>query len=348
MPKDRLDAELLKTFEQFPRAGADEDLPPEVRFARNVMGLLSQRLVAKADEELGHSLFLLEASPPEDLIGAVTDHYAVDMGETRFADGAWFVSEEVVRARRVALPSEFDQMFEAVKEWGLSDTPAVAYRMTDSGPLVRYYPYGLGAAEGVFQLRLVSAPVTLTEILEIVDRVWHSTLRAPNSHRGETFWSDPATYEVDSRAELKVQSYVRCGLAAALGPGCDVEIEQDANAAGRLDIEILQRIGGPTSARQRRAVLELKIVRKFDAAGKRHVKDGVDQAYAYRTERGVIESALCCFDMRRPPHHDCFVHVRKDAATLDIVLRTWVLYPSAKAYRDATVAAAKADGGAQP
>ena len=65
------------------------------------------------------------------------------------------------------------------------------------------------------------------------------------------------------------------------------------------------------------------------------IDEGVDQAYAYREERGTLQSALCCFDMRHS-HADVsgFEEIAEKASRLGVTIRRWYLFASAEGLQD--------------
>lgn len=94
----------------------------------------------------------------------------------------------------------------------------------------------------------------------------------------------------------------------------------------------------------RHAILELKVLRSFGSTGtsvseteiRKIVKEGVEQAAAYRVEREAHASALCCFDMRtKSARKKCFHGVQATAQKRDVKLCVWPIFANAKEYREA-------------
>jgi hypothetical protein len=141
-----------------------------------------------------------------------------------------------------------------------------------------------------------------------------------------------------------IQFALKAGLLNAF-PLCDVR-EEEPNIEGRLDLRIVEPHPDDRAVATPHAVLELKVLRSFWASGTavsgndaaNRVKEGVDQAFAYR--KGATYSILCCFDMRKDDTGDtCFDAIREYATKLEVSLRRWFIYASARAYRAALAAA---------
>lgn len=333
----RSDDELRRTLEANPRAGADQDLPEGVRFVRSVATAIDRRSKAVPSESDGHAVFLLQGTPPETL--TTTTHYAIDEGGMRLLDGAWFVNETARSGSRIDAPEDWDQIFEhVIGEWGLGGVEAVTIHATPAGQVLSYYPGGL-SDDSTKATVLLEEEVTLGKILGIADRIHKQTLITPNMHSGGVqLWSKPEKFWVETSAEVRIQSYVRCGLSAVLW-NCDIEPEHVTGPAGRLDLEIIKR-----STRKTVAVLELKVLRSYGARGgaqsdahnARWAEKGVLQARAYCNERHGEYAVLCCYDMRiNSADGACMRAAERKAARLAVVVRRWKLYPTNDAYRDA-------------
>lgn len=182
----------------------------------------------------------------------------------------------------------------------------------------------------------------------MIDRVHQEFLVTPSvqSPVGK-LWEKASDYWVSKDAERLVQRELHIGLTMAFS-GCRVRAEQ-SQATGRIDLEIEEADPADSSTVTRHALLELKVLRTCGSTGgqvsdretRARVKEGVGQAATYRDERGTRESALCCFDMRRPPAvKACTPTITKLADKLSVKIRMWLIYPSARAYRDALVVAA--------
>jgi hypothetical protein len=181
----------------------------------------------------------------------------------------------------------------------------------------------------------------LDEILAVIDKVHATKLAAPNMQsRFLKLWKTPTKFIPQKDAELLVQEYLDTALIGAF-PTCTIRTEQP-QPTGRLDIEIEEANPAQPGYFVRHALLELKVLRSFGSTGnpiteteiKTWVEEGVNQAHAYRVDRGTKASALCCFDMRKSfLEFDCFDHVKEKAANCAVVLRAWPIYSTLKAYR---------------
>lgn len=335
------DAELLGTLESFPFAGVDSNLSDSERFARGVAQVTRVWLRSNSGGSGSHAVFLLEPSVPANLEGEEREEFfALDDGETDVTHGMWFVGPSVIRGQRLAVADSFDGMFPQVVDAGLGETTAVTFRSTNSGPVLRYYPKGLGSPEILVRMALNDVAVDLAHVLEIVDIVHRSTLVTPSGHQGGAkLWKNRAKHYPVQHVEVEIQAYLRLGLSVGL-PLCRINPEQNL-VAGRLDLEI-EELDPESKTVERHAILELKVLRTFGSTGRRATKrdteqwvsDGVDQAHAYREERGARASALCCFDMRVNVGDDgCLQKVEAKANSLDVWIQAWPLYPDAKLFR---------------
>ena len=346
------DSELAETLRAFPFAGVDSELSDDERFARGVAQVF-RAFFASGSEGVGsHSAFLLHPGVPVSLAHLQSEVcYALDDGQTDVTNGVWFVGPSVIQGSRLEVADTFDAMFPQVVDAGLGALAAVTFRRTVGGPVLSYYPAGLGAPERKVRMRLTDTTVTLAQILELVDIVHQSTLVAPTGHQGGAkLWKNRAKHHPVQHVEVEIQAYLRTGLSTAL-PLCRINPEQNL-VAGRLDLEI-EELDPSTNTLARHAILELKVLRSFGSTGlpcsaaenEKWVSDGVDQAYAYREERKASSSALCCFDMRvNSGDSACLRKVESKASSLDVILRSWPLYPDAKQYRTATATAALSAG----
>jgi hypothetical protein len=123
--------------------------------------------------------------------------------------------------------------------------------------------------------------------------------------------------------------------------GCEVRQEEDASV-GRLDLLIEQPDRTTPGAIMTHAVVELKVLRSFTNTGSvvnpsvnnDAMKNGVEQAAAYRDKKNARLAILCCFDMRKVENiAACFNLIRSRATSLDVHLRVWYLFGSAARYR---------------
>jgi hypothetical protein len=338
------DEHLLQTARDYGGAGADADQPEWVRFLRGVARLVKKRRQREAKVAARPAVFLLCPADPETVDREILESYPMlDNGLTPVEGRLWLVGPVVLSGRCMALdPLEDSALFEfVVNSLKQGDAPAIIYDPRANPTQIRYYPTGLQNADVCDVIDVLVALVDLERVLEVVGRVYEKQLVTPDAqNQVAKLWKDSRRYWVACKAELTIQLYLETALFAAF-PTCVVRREQ-SQVTGRLDLEI----EGPDYARPghviRYALLELKVIRSFNSTGapvteaqmRTWIDEGVDQAYSYRIERGSLTSALCCFDMRRS-HTDvlAFEEVAEKAARLDVTIRRWCLFASAKAFR---------------
>lgn len=346
------DEELRGTIASFPFAGVDADLLNPERFGREVARRVYARLSAYPDSVGSHSVFLLHPAIPDSLAHAERyTAYALDDGETDVTSGMWFVGPTVIRGVHLEAAATYDEMFPQVVNAGLGETVAVTYRSTSNGPVLRYYPRGLSEPEDCVRMVMTGSGVDLDQILALVDLVHSRVLVTPPAHQGGAkLWQNRSKRYPVRQVEVAIQAYLRVGLSVAL-PLCRINPEQNL-VAGRLDLEV-EELTLATKSVMRPAILELKVLRSFGSTGvatskastEKWISEGVDQAFAYRKERRAEKSALCCFDMRVNLGDDtCLKKVEDKAKSVDVVVRSWPIYPDLKQYRAAEVSAALSAG----
>lgn len=347
-PSAFTDAELKGTINSFPFAGVDSNLSEEERFARGVAQVVRSWLLTNPGKDGSHSVFLLQPTVPDSLKDKdQARYYALDDGETDVTSGLWFVGHPVIQGVRLDAAESFDDMFPHVVDAGLGGHAAVTFRHTSVGPVLRYYPNGLGDPDNRVRMTLADTAVELDQILALIDLVHSLTLVTPPGHQGGAkLWQNRAKRYPVRNVEVAIQAYLRLGLSVGL-PLCRINQEQTL-IAGRLDLEI-EELTPDTSNVARHAILELKVLRTYGSTGistskpatEKWVSDGVDQAFTYRKERSAKRAALCCFDMRVNVGDDaCLKRVETKAKKLDVVVLAWPLYPDVKYYRAAGVSAA--------
>lgn len=336
------DDQLLDTATRYGGAGDDANQPEDVRFLRGVAKVVKRRL--KTDDLTDQpAVFLLNPTVPDDLDVAFDLFPMLDNGRTSITGRLWFVSPVVISGQCTPLDCQSDAaMFQIVVEtYALGDVPAVIYDPRVSPPEVRYYPDGLGQPNTCHVTRVISGDIDLPAVLEVVERVYLRQLITPDaqSQRGK-LWKNRSLHWVSENAELTIQMYLETAFNQAF-PTCTIRSEQP-QVSGRLDIEIEEADFEQPGHFIRHALLELKVLRSFGSTGNavsarqvgKWIDEGVDQAFAYRVDRGTLHSALCCFDMRREySGTECFEKIKRKAEKLDVGLSVWHLFGSAKAYR---------------
>ena len=288
----------------------------------------------------------------------LTEHPMLDNGLTPVAGKLWLVGPVVGSGKSMALETlEDSALFElVVSALGQGNVPAVIYDPRPNPAQIRYYPAGL---KDVDNRKIFDIPTTerldLQRILEVLNHTCERQLATPDA-QSETgkLWADTDHHWVAAKAELIVQMYLVSALNGAF-PTCIIRAEQ-SQVSGRLDIVVEEPdyAGNYVS----HAVLELKVLRSFGSTGRRYtdndmrawIAKGVEQAYNYRIERGTLQSALCCFDMRTA-HSGIpgFNEIAEEAGTLHVIIRWWRLFASSEAYRSHFAANAQSgQGNANP
>ncbi len=145
-------ADLAETARTGAGAGADDDLPPILRFKASIAKLLRRR---RAQPDAGSdvnrpAVFLLQATPPEIASGVVAKREPMlDSGAIPMNGRIWFVSPVAACGHCVDCDvAEDDKLFRLVTDTlGLGATPAIVFDPRPSGAETRFYPGGLGDPE---------------------------------------------------------------------------------------------------------------------------------------------------------------------------------------------------------
>ncbi len=293
------------------------------------------------DSHTSPAVFLLLPQTPTNLTSSVTRHPMLDNGLTAVEGRLWFVGPLVNHGSSVSIESLSDaDLFDDVTDTlGLGDVPAVILDPRLSTPALRHYPAGLDRLEDCSVLP-AGGGMMLDAVFTWIDRVHETKLVTPDAQSSPgRLWEDAAKHWPVKLAEVTVQMYIVTALNIAF-PWCRI-IDEQPGISGRTDVEI-EEIDYTSGQVIRHALIELKVLRDFGSTGisKSHaenlvwIEEGVEQAAAYAQERGTREYGLCCFDMRVAyTGQECFRHVIKKALALNVVLRSWHLFASAKEYR---------------
>jgi hypothetical protein len=342
-------ADLSKTARADAGIGADDGLPPEVRFVTNVAKLIRRRRAQpNSDKDPKRpAILLLQPTPPQLGPGKKTKRVPMlDNGHTPVNGRIWFVGAVAASGHYLdfGVTDDDDGLFQLITDvFGQDTTPAIVFDPRLPVPEARFYPHGLGKPDAYRTVTVADIEIGLDDVLGAVEKVYSSCLVTPESQaEAGKLWNNQDRWWPSSKAEAVVQLYLKAGLAAAF-PTCTVRHEQHM-PEGRLDLEIEQSDPLDRSKITRHAVLELKVLRSFNEKGGvvagnytlEWVESGVKQAAAYRNSKGAKWSALFCFDMRKENTGEkCFDHVRDLANGLSVILRRWYLYAKSKHYRDA-------------
>jgi hypothetical protein len=340
------DAQLLETARNNPGAGADADLPDEIRFLGGVVRLLSKRLSNHGGSpECDPAAFFLQSVIPDGdtKLASAASVPMLDNGLTPVEGQLWFVGPSVRHGYSVEVFEWSDEaLFGCLGSHEvIGVVPTIIFETRTDAPEARYYPRGLSAPDEVRVLPLGGKPIGLGEVIGVVNRIYETQLASPSGLPSQASpWFKSRSFRPHREAEKRIQIVLKAALQGAF-PSTIVRSEQ-SEVIGRLDLEIEEPLPTPGGA-IRHALLELKVLRSFrdsgasvsDADNKRAIREGVRQAQQYRDERNVKASALCCFDMRvKASGQACFKGVKRYAKEVDVELVAWHLFASAKAYRD--------------
>ncbi|MEV0662170.1 hypothetical protein ACIBI3_34170 [Actinomadura luteofluorescens] len=340
------DEALKSTLRDYFGVGADADLSDEIRFLGGVARLIQKRIINGELDVISRlpGIFFLHPSHPSDVTGRPTSRVPMlDNGLHSVSNRLWFVNKVASDGTFVELSPDDDdgKVFDlAVNEFNVGDLPTIVFEPRTKPAEARYYPGGLSKTDTYRLLRIDPLPISLDQIFEVIERLYQQEFCTPDAQgRAGKLWAKASHNWVAEDAEYKIQAAIRTGLIGSF-PTCNVRVEQ-FQATGRLDVELEEPSALDRTKITRHALLELKVLRSRRSTGsvvpasrtKNWVREGVEQAYSYRKERGCLHSALCCFDMRLSPVEFCFEHVEDLASQLAVALKSWYLFSSSEAYR---------------
>ena len=341
------DGDFQQTVARNRGVGADAGLPDENRFLAGVVQLLRRRdAELESLEEADHcdlAIFVLKPNPLA-LGDNVMREPMFDNGCAQISGRLWLVSAPVVNGYYIDLPDGNDDgRFRFVTDThNLGVQPAIIYDPRTVQPSLRWYPNGLGQPDDM-ELKPLDGVVEPSDVFGAIDAAYRQCLITPGGlPSGVSIWHDAPKQLPARNAEALLQSHLKAGLVMRF-PFCTIRHEQ-AQPAGRTDLEVEQADPIDRTRVQRHAILELKVLRSYRKSGAtvspavtaNHVAEGVKQAASYRDEKGARWSAVCCFDMRSDDVGEvaCFAHVRQSAVDRNVLLRRWFLYASATALRN--------------
>lgn len=322
--------------------GTDAGLPDSVRFLVGVARAVRKRHQEAdlASEEVP-AIFFLQPRGPADTAVTLRSQPMLDNGLAPLGGCFWFVASPVYGALGLEVSDWSDdaRVFEkAIDELGLGGVPAVLFDPRGKYPVLRHYHAGLAKLDDVRVLSPLTEKMDLDRIIEIVDDETRAHLDGPGG--GARLWKDAKKRWPSDKAEKKIQFALKVALHHALPTA--VIREEQSQVAGRLDLEVEEPLLDGEFIRH--AILELKVLRSFGSTGgsvppgevRKVVKEGVQQAVAYRKERSAKAAALCCFDMRiKNARKQCFRGVKSQAEKEKLKLRVWPIYASATERRAA-------------
>lgn len=208
-----------------------------------------------------------------------------------------------------------------------------------------YFPKGV-SAETLARTYDVAFqhPAHLTaSVLETwIERFASSALTTPQG--GYVIWRDAEQHVPCPRIERTIQAYLVPALKAMLFEY--VVTPEFEMVAGRADIVVA---ANPAKSVTGVGVAELKVLcsrrpsqkKAYTTEGpKIHagaVREGITQAKSYRVECGADFSIVCCFDLRIKKQSKplSLPSIKKMAASHQVTLHSYPVYPSAKTYRNA-------------
>ena len=336
-------ADLVATARLHTGIGADQELPPSLRFRRNVAKLLKRRRSVEDARRDSLAVFILSPQPPSHVTHARIP--MLDNGRTEVVGRIWFVNEAVRTGHYIADISDDDaRVFDTVcTQIGLGDSPTIVFDPRLANPEIRFYPGGLSNDDTCIVHAISDTEVSPDSISRVVERIYESSFITPDAEvpGAASVWEDSRRCWPSRNAEAIIQAHLKSGLHAHFFD-CEVRHEQPSKA-GRLDLEIERPDPNDYFTITRLAVIELKVLRSFRYNGRttradairRWITKGVGQVIAYRSERRSQLGLLMCFDMRdADTGQQCFSHVASLARDQSVFLSRWFLYNTSEAYRD--------------
>lgn len=340
-------ADLVATARSHTGIGADQELPPSLRFRRNVAKLLKRRHSVEDARRDSLAVFILSPHPPDRVTH--TRIPMLDNGRTEVVGRIWFVNEVVRTGHYIEGISDDDAvLFDTIcTQIGLGNSPTIVFDPRLTHPEIRFYPDGLSNEDTCIVHAISDTEVSPDTINRVVERIYESSFITPDAEvpGASSVWQDSRRCWPSRNAEAVIQAHVKTGLHAHFFD-CDVRHEQPSKA-GRLDLEIERPDPNDYFTITRLAVIELKVLRSFRFNGRatradaipRWIAKGVRQVVAYRSERRAQLGFLICFDMRNADTGEqCFSHVASLARDRSVFLSRWFLYNTSEAYRDARLA----------
>lgn len=339
--------DLALTAQLFAGLGADDRLPPEVRFLSNVAKLIQERKAVDSEGSDPNlpAVFLLAPTRREKISGKAIRVPMLNNGVNTLNGRVWLVSAVVNSGYRLEVGvHDDDSLFSFVTDsLSLGDVPAAIYEPRGSSPTIRYYPAGLEEPDECVIFPASGEEVTDEKIFSVIEGVYQQCLKTPDAQsRAGKLWKNHDRCWPSSKAEAVVQLNLKAGLVGQFLT-CIIREEQ-TTPEGRTDLEIEERVPGQPGIVIRHALIELKVLRSFHEGGAsvpdsynlEWVESGVLQAHEHGTQKGARLATLCCFDMRaKDDKESCFEHVREKAHRLQVVLKRWYIYSSSAYYRKA-------------
>ena len=335
--------ELGKTLRAGSGVGSDTDLEDSSRFIRGVARAISEREAQEDSQSDPQSITVFLLSPEHISYESPDWHPRLDTGEKALTGRIWFVNAPVVSgtAQRLDTNDEREMFTTIRKVLDVGHAPAIIVFPGRDFTKLRFYPGGLNQPDCCETIPL-GRVVTVEEITTAIDTVYKNCLMTPDAQPdGNRLWKDAAKHYPHSDAEVRIQAYLKPALCTSF-PSCNI-YHEDRGITGRSDLHIEQPSIHDRSQVIRHAVIELKVLRSLGESGRSYspnevteaIRSGLDQAAAYKEEKGHRLALLCCFDMRKADTGEqCFNGIKGTARDREVHLRRWYLFATSKLLRE--------------
>ena len=310
----------------------DEFEPPE-RFVIN-----SIRAATRRPDLSAMCAFVYSEAPLPDTI---------ELGFTRIAhmqDGHGELSGYIVATNqdvnngmtRVCSEASPIQIMEELEGFSLHDRCTVIW--DPASKVATIYPDGVASPDNHIRKRIsvVDTDLTREEVHSALKIIYEENLKNPSAHTAR-LW---VRLTLVKRAEDELERHIKGQLTAFfLGHKRPIKIINQTNTdAGRCDLLILQRrpAGGPIMM----GILELKVLRGPETRDKADTREGLSQAYLYRSDFGLPFAILALFDVATSPSDDLSAVLSgqpREQLQAVLVVR-FPIYNSPWAWRNSTVA----------
>ena len=334
--------------------GSDTDLPEAVRFLRAVrMAVLERERLPDCEFDRSAAMVLVSGSffesPPPGLVRTPF----LNTGNYRLTGQVHYLGVAASGGQSRDYTGGDGELLDALVADQADALSTVIYTPKKGGhSKLSWYPTGTRNSANVHVFPVAIEEPTLDLISLAIEGVYQGELKTPDGVPPEaSLWEKPGPGWASDKAEARVQRAVKIGLHARF-PHCRIKAEQP-DKDGRTDLEVVGDFGVAPNATMNFAVLEMKVLREKGSGGSgyapsaiaSHIKDGVNQAYTYATDRNFRDRMLCCFDMRATNVGPdvVFSPIKDEAEALGVHLGFWYLYRSSVHYRECM--AAKVTGG---
>ena len=230
-------------------------------------------------------------------------------------------------------------IFEEVTGKGVGNLPALVFDPSATDPEIRFYPLGLSQHSQVQRFTIAEKVFTLDGLDKVLTRFCDENIVTPDAEV-QMFnpWANGDKYFPRESTESFFQGWLKSILSIAYRSPFIISFEQRGKE-GRCDLLIFSRQGANGNSLFCHAAMELKVLRSFTSGGKtvgadaraKAIEKGLLQAIAYKKEQSAQNGLLCCYDMRKPEHHNgdgCFDSIKTKASRKGIHLRRYRLYGS--------------------